>query len=257
MSNLGTMVYGIRTRCHKSSSDDANIRVAIFDAIALLRGKNLKWNQARFALTLVTDQASYGLNAAGAALATKLPFDLLAILGKALDLDYTGLADQRTPVLWVPRESMDAHRRGTTVSGEPFIWTFWDEKLEIYPPSDNSTNILRGAYRSDVGTPTYALVSGALKYYRPAGTELTAGAVLDAYGSGADYTPWFDPLKGFNIVSWKAEWDLWTSYWQASAGQDSRASLRYVDYLAEAEELSELQSAGRQLQPWIPDYAGM
>ncbi len=246
MSNWGTAVATIRRRTHKGASEDTNIKVALCDAIALLRHERLRWNQARFALTTVTDQASYEANAIGAALPTKLPSGTLAIVGKHLDLDYTGDANLRTPIVWVPREEMDALRRGTVVSSEPVFWTFWDEKLELYPPPDADTHIVRGAYIQDVGTPTYSATTADPPVYTFTKPD-ASGAMNDAFTSA-----WFDQRQGFNLVTWKAEWDLWTSFWQANAGQDERAALKYAEALAAAQDLTDLQSAGRQLRPYDP-----
>ena len=246
MSNWGTAVATIRRRTHKAASEDGNIKAAICDAVALLRRESLRWNQARFALTLTATQATYELNAVGAVLATKLPSTLLKIIGKKLDLDYTGLADSRTPVMWVPRETMESMRRGTPVDGEPAYWTFWDEKLELCPASDASTYILSGAYIADVGTPTYSATTADPPVYtftQPDGST----AMTDAFTN-----PWFDQRAGFNIVTWKAEWDLWTSFWQATAGQDERAGMKYADALAAAQEISDAQSSGRQVQVFDP-----
>lgn len=241
--NWGTMYATIRRRCRKTAADDVDIKVAICDAIALHRRERLRWNQARMSLTLAVNTSVYGPSEG-------LPADLVAIIGRTIFLDWSGDVNQRTPLMWVPRERIDMYQAGTIISGAPSWWSFWDERLVVYPPSDNSTNVLRAPYIADVGSPTYSCTNAQPPVYTFLQQDGTT-AVGDSYTS-----PWFDQSKGFNIIAWKAEWDLWTSVWQASAGQDQNAAVKYADALQGAQDVTDLQTAGRQVQPYIPYYPG-
>lgn len=244
--NFGTAVATIRLRAKKSASEDPTIKRAIIDTIALHRREKLFWNQARLAYTLIAGQATYG-----PAPAHSLPADIVALTGERGYLDTLGSADQRTPVLWVSREKMDALRAGSSLTpGATSYFSWWDEQLEIYPPAANSTDILRVTYVQDAGTPVYSATTAdppVYSFFQPDGTT----ALTDAYTS-----PWFAQKKGFNLTCWHAEWQLWTSDWRGLAGQGDTAAQKYAEALDGAQIITDSQSSARRIQPWIPLYDG-
>lgn len=242
MSNWGTLVATIRSRNNKSATEDDRIKTQLCDSIALHRRERLAWNQAAFSLTLTADQETY----AKGALATTLPSDLIAIQGRELTLLYGGDVTDQQPVMHVSRETMREMRYGTSVSDAPCFWAFWDEKLELYPPSDLSTSVLKGSYIQDVGTPTYTATTAnppVFSFLKPDGT-----AMADSYTN-----PWFDQKQGFNIIRYHAEWSLWNGVWQATAGQGELAAQRYAEALDAAQQITDLQvSQPGQIEVWLP-----
>lgn len=243
--NWGTLVATIRSRNQKSASEDEKIKTQICDSIALLRQQRLRFNQGKLAITLTADKGTYVVSGPAAGEATGLPADLLAIKVKRLWLDYNGNADDKQPVHRTTFDELEAMRSGAIVSGAPVAWAFYAGKLELYPPSDLSTSILRGPYVKDIGTPYYTATTADPPVYtfkQPDGT-----AMADAYT-----TAWFDQLLGYNIVRFHAEWQLWSGPWQGQDGQGDRAAQKFAEALALCQETTDLQQLPSTVQGWIP-----
>lgn len=250
MSTFGTMVATIRTACNKGASEDTRIKRQIVDSIALHRRERLRWNQGALAITLTADIGTYVGSSPGTGEATGVPTDLVAVNVDYLFLDYAGDADDRQRVKKVSPQRMNELRCGVPVAGAPCFWTIFGGKLELYPPSDLSTSILRGPYVKDAGTLSYTATTADPPVYTfldPLGVAIT-----DAYTSA-----WFDQKRGFNIIRHHAEWQLWTSVWQGLTGQGDQAAQRYAEALSAAQEITDLQQAPHSIAPWVPDFPGM
>lgn len=232
MSNFGTMVARIRTLAKKSASEDSRIKVAIIEAIATHRATRLRWNQAWLAMTLTLNQGTY-----------TPPTDLISLIGSRGWILREGVADDRWPVDRISRDEMERLRSTLAISGVPCHFTFWDEKVEVYPPSDSSAHIFRIPYVQDVGTPTYSATTTDPPVYtflKPDGT-----AMADAYTSS-----WFDLKAGFQMIMQYALYTLWSQVWEATAGQDTKAQLAFAEALALAEDLTSLQQLPHRVDPW-------
>ncbi|HKV13341.1 MAG TPA: hypothetical protein VJ725_34690 [Thermoanaerobaculia bacterium] len=244
MSTFGTAYNTILARCNKPAADATRVKVALCDTIQMHRHERFHWNQARFSITLTATFGTYGVTSS-TGVAAGLPADLISIVGKTLSLLYAGVATDQHDVLWVPREMMDRLRDSPSGDGTPQYWSFWDERLELYPASDLSTHVLKGSYIADVGTPRYTATSPtAFAFLNPAG-----GAAADA-----DTSSWFDMKQGFQLTTWHAEYLLWTSVWQGVAGQGERALQRYLEAKASQSDVTASQAPPRQNMPWMPWY---
>lgn len=232
MSNWGTAVAVIRTRAKKSASEDTRIKQSICDLIALHRGDRLKWTQAWLAKTLTLNTGTYDLTA-----------DVISLLGDRGWILREGVADDRWPVDRVSRAEMERMRSTLALSGVPSFFSFWDERLELYPASDSSAHVLRMPYVKDVGTPFYTATTAdppVFTFKQPDGT-----AMADSFTN-----PWFDPLQGFQVTVYGALAKLWADFWEAQAGQDTKAQLAFAEALALAEDLSALQQLPHRVDPW-------
>lgn len=251
--NWGTMVQLLQERLSLDATHATRLKRAICDSIVVHRRSRFRWNQdSTQSVTLTQYYGSYSVTAdAPNGIAAGLPSKVVAFIGKKAHMDYLGDAQQRQSVFWIPREKMDEFRNGPAVSGIPQWWTFWDEKLEVYPPSDNSTNIFRCAAIIDVGTPIYSYAAGAWSFFKPDGVA----PMVDAYGdtsTAADYNPWFDLKKGFGIIANHVEFLMWSGVLDATRDEISKAQTRYLEALSAEEEITAGQSAGRQNDPYIP-----
>lgn len=232
MADFGTMVARIRTTAKKSSSEDSRIKIAIIEAIATHRSARLRWNQAWLAMTLTLNQGTY-----------TPPTDLISLIGSKGWIIRDGVADDRWPVERISRDDMEAYRSTLQISGVPSYFSFWDEAIELYPPSDSNAHVLRMPYVKDVGTLSYTATTADPPVYAfkdPAGAAMT-----DAYTS-----PWFDLKMGFQMIMYYALGDLWSNIWEADAGQDQKAQMRFAEALALAEDLTTLQQLPHRIDPW-------
>lgn len=232
MSNWGTAVAIIRTRAKKSSSEDTRIKIALCDFIALHRGDRLKWSQAWLAKTLTLDTATYDLGSS-----------VVSLLGDRGWILRDGVADDRWPVDKISRSEMERYRSSLAISGVPSYWSYWDERLELYPASDSSSHVFRIPYVADVGTPYYTATTAdppVFTFKQPDGT-----AMADSFTNA-----WFDPLLGFQCTVYGALYKLWAEVWEADAGQDTKAQMAFAEALALAEDLTSLQQLPHRVDPW-------
>lgn len=238
MSNWKTAVETIKARANKpSATEDDRIKRALCDTIALHRREGLTLNQGRLALQLQAGVETYGPGQG-------LPADIVSIVGVKGKLDYAGDSTDRHDVWWVSNDKMDELRTGIITDGTPCYWTFWAGKLELWPPSDLSTHVFRARYRRDPGTPFYVYQGSAWAFFKPSGQ-----AMDDLFTN-----EWFDLTQGFRALTHHAEWTLWTGPWQATNGQDQRALQSYTEALAGLQEITGMQTAARQIEPYTEGW---
>lgn len=236
-----TMVRDIQEDAGKGSDSSTGtsdlIKRHIIDAIAAQRHLRLWFTEASFSVTTVAGQAAYGHGVS----ANHLPVDCLSIHGDRLDIDIAGLSTQREHLAWVPIEKMRDMRRRDGYTATPDVYTYYGQKLELYPTPDTSTHIIRGLCVLDVGTLKRRYTGAAWAFYLNDGVT----PITSTYTS-----PWFDYERGYYIVRHYALYLLYSGVWQGASGQADRAIQKYGEYLANARELSVAKTSPRSIEAW-------
>jgi hypothetical protein len=236
--NWGTAIATIAARANKSATSEADrIKRQLCASCALHRRERLHFTQGETDLLLQVSVADYGPQEG-------LPRDVVTFVGDKHTLVYGGDENDRQPVYWVNRERMTSLRMGVVSNGTPYHWTFWGGKLKLWPPPDLSTHVFRAPYVKDAGTPTYRYEGGAWAFYNPEGVVIT-----DTYSS-----PWFDQALGFDLITFHAEWKLWSSEWKGVAGQGEQAAQQYAEALSALQEITGLQTAARKVEPYTEGW---
>lgn len=237
--NWGTLIQEVIGRAgggRTSTADTDAVKQAAVSAIARHDSRHFFFNEQRATIATVLSKVTYTT-------ADGLPAGIVRFLSPYLEVDPGQVADSRYRIRRVPIAKLDALRMGMTSTSEPEAWSYFDEKVEIYPAPD-AVHDLRLKVVVKPGVPGKSYSGGAWSFTKPDGT-----AMADTYPGAGEANAWFTDPLAYEVITNYTEYLLWEGAWHGTQGQGQKALQRYAEFMSELEDRTIKLEEPRYVEP--------